>query len=42
MLAKSISKPFFGKDWIFEYLMLLILFLDSRNGNEFKFDFPQL
>ncbi len=52
MLAKSISKPFSGKDWIFEtkwdgfraiaYVKDDLFTVQSRNGNEFKRNFPEL
>ncbi len=46
MFAKSISKPFSGKEWIFEvnwdgfrviaYVKDNLFTVQSRNGNEFK------
>jgi bifunctional non-homologous end joining protein LigD len=46
MLAKAITKPFSGKDWIFEtkwdgfraitYVKDDLFTVQSRNGNEFK------
>jgi bifunctional non-homologous end joining protein LigD len=51
MLAKPISKPFSGKDWIFEtkwdgFRAIVYVkdhfFLQSRNAKEFKFAFPEL
>jgi bifunctional non-homologous end joining protein LigD len=52
MLAKSISKPFSGKDWIFEakwdgfraiaYVKDNLFSLQSRNGNELKRNFPEI
>jgi bifunctional non-homologous end joining protein LigD len=52
MLAKPISKPFSGKDWIFEikwdgfraiaYVKDDFFSLQSRNGKELKHNFPEL
>jgi ATP-dependent DNA ligase len=51
MLAKSVSKPFSGKDWIFEIKwdgFRAIAYVDdyftlqSRNAKEFKNAFPEL
>jgi bifunctional non-homologous end joining protein LigD len=52
MLAKSVSKPFSGKDWIFEtkwdgfraiaYVKDNLFTVQSRNSNEFKRNFPEL
>jgi bifunctional non-homologous end joining protein LigD len=51
MLAKSIPKPFSGKDWIFEIKwdgFRAIAYVDnnftlqSRNSKEFKYAFPEL
>jgi bifunctional non-homologous end joining protein LigD len=52
MLAKPILKPFSGKDWIFEtkwdgfraiaYVKDNLFTVQSRNGNEFKRNFPEL
>ncbi len=52
MLAKSISKPFSSKDWIFEtkwdgfraiaYVKNDLFTVQSRNGNEFKRNFPEI
>jgi len=52
MLAKFMSKPFSGKDWIFEtkwdgfraiaYVKDDLFTIQSRNGNEFKFNFPEV
>jgi bifunctional non-homologous end joining protein LigD len=52
MLAKAISKPFSGKDWIFEtkwdgfraiaYVKDNLFTVQSRNGNEFKRNFPEI
>ncbi len=52
MLAKPISKPFSGKDWIFEtkwdgfraiaYVKDNLFTVQSRNGNEFKLNFPEI
>ena len=52
MLAKSISKPFSCNDWIFEtkwidfraiaYVKDNLFTVQSRNGNEFKHNFPEM
>jgi bifunctional non-homologous end joining protein LigD len=52
MLAKSISKPFSSKNWVFEvkwdgfraiaYVKDNLYNLQSRNGNEFKRNFPEV
>ena len=51
MLAKSVSKPFSGKDWIFEIKwdgFRAIAYVDdyftvqSRNAKELKHSFPEL
>ena len=52
MLAKSISKPFSGKEWIFEakwdgflavtYVKDDLFTIQSRKGNELKRNFPEI
>jgi bifunctional non-homologous end joining protein LigD len=52
ILAKSVSKPFSGKDWIFEaklgcfraivYVRDNLFTVQSRNSNEFKRNFPEI
>ena len=52
MLAKSVSKPFSGKDWIFEikwdgfraiaYARDNLFTVQSKNGNEFKRNFSEI
>lgn len=52
MLAESVSKPFSGKDWIFEvkwdgfraiaYIQNNLFSVQSRNGNELKRNFPEI